>query len=116
MKTPLLMTLAGAACSLLISCQSSHVVGCGSVGRAADIYVTTKSGAPISGAQIVPDYVTTGCTEPVYTDMCGRASLPWKTADGAVYNVEKQGYRTVRGATHAGGPPTHIEMCVGWPN
>lgn len=114
MKTPLLMTLAGAACSLLMSCQSTQVANCRNVGT--DIYVTTKSGAPISGAQIVPDYVTTGCTKPIYTDACGRASLPWRTSAGSVYNVQKQGYRTVYGETHVDGQPNHIEMCVGWPN
>ena len=103
MKSPLLLILAGAASSLLMSCQSP------------DVYVTTKSGAPISGAVIEPAYVSFGCTRPLYTDICGQASLPGKTPDGAVYNVRKPGYRTVHGVVQTGGQPNHIVMDVGWP-
>lgn len=103
MKSPLLLTLIGAACSLLMSCQSP------------DVYVTTKSGAPISGAVIEPAYVSFGCTRPLHTDICGKASLPAKTPDGAVYNVRKPGYRTVYGAVQTTGQPNHIVMQVGWP-
>ena len=103
MKSPLLLTLIGAACSLTMSCQSP------------DVHVTTKSGAPISGAVIEPAYVSYGCTRPLYTDPCGAASLPAGTPDGAVYNVRKPGYRTVYGVTQTEGKPNHIVMDVGWP-
>ena len=105
MKTPLILTLTGAACLLTMSCQTPN----------PDVYVTTESGAPISGALIEPAYVSFGCVRPVYTDTCGQASLPADTPDGAVYHVRKEGYRTVSGSVKTEGKANHVVMDVGWP-
>ena len=101
MKTPFTLTLAGLACSLLMSCGTSN----------RTVYVTTESGAPISGAQLAPDYVSLGCCKPILTGPCGEAKLP----DDAIYSVKKQGYDTVYGLQRSVAGPKHVVMCVGWP-
>jgi hypothetical protein len=103
MKTSLTLTLIGAACALLVSC--------GTNGRET-IYVTSKAGEPICGAQIVPCDTPKGCPKPVYTDACGRACLP---GDSAVYTVKKQDFRPVGGIRKTG-QSQHIKMVTGWPN
>ena len=84
--------------------------------QSPDVYVTTKSGAPISGAVIEPTYVSFGCTKPLYTGPCGEATLPGGAPDGALFNVRKPGYDTVYTARRLEGQPNHIVMDVGWPN
>lgn len=101
MNAPFMLALMGLACSLAMSCRSP------------DVYVTTGSGAPISGAVIEPAYVSFGCMRPLYTDTCGRASLPGGTPDGALYHVRKPGYRTASGLVRTGGQPNHVVLAVG---
>lgn len=76
------------------------------------VYVTTKSGAPIQGAQLTPDYALLGCAEPILTGPCGEAQLP----DNAIYSVEKLGFCTVHGLQRSESGPKHIVMDLGWPN
>lgn len=102
MKTPIALTIAGLACSLLMSCGTSNET----------VYVTTKSGAPIQGAQVLPDYVSLGCCEPILTGPCGQATVP----DDGIYSVKKLGYDTVYGLQRSESGPKHIVMDVGWPN
>lgn len=102
MKTPFALTFAGLACALLMSCGSANDT----------VYVTTKSGAPIQGAQILPDYVSLGCCDPILTGPCGEAALP----DDAIYSVQKLGYETVYGLQRSSSGAKHIVMDVGWPN
>lgn len=102
MKTPFTLTLAGLACSLLMSCGTSNPT----------VYVTTKSGAPIQGAQLTPDYVSLNCARPILTGPCGEATLP----NDAIYSVKKLGFDTVYGLQRNAAGPKHVVMGVGWPN
>lgn len=105
MKTPLTLTLVGVVCGMMASCC------CGTSGRET-IYVTTKSGAPISGAQLIPNDVPAGCPCPVRTNECGAVRLP----GDAVYSIRKDGFRPVYGVQQSNGGSQHVIMETGWPN
>jgi hypothetical protein len=86
------------------------LASCGTCGRES-VYVTSEDGEPIAGAVLVPCETPAGCTDPIYTDACGAATLPEGTS---TYSVEKAYFRSVNGVRNTG-TPQHVIMVPGWP-
>lgn len=101
MKSSLTLTLVGAVCALLSSC-----------GTRGTVYVTSEDGEPIAGARVVPCATPKGCTDPVYTDACGKVRLPGGSCG---YAIEKDYFRPVRGLKTSE-EAQHVIMKPGWPN